>query len=96
MDHLPHRESSIEQLSVSIGTQLKSHGLNSGRDSIERGKWELEPFSEQRNPSVYVTAGDNDPIRRQLAVDKEFSSSQTLWGAKLESPDVQTERRDQR
>ncbi|MEC7355723.1 MAG: hypothetical protein VYE53_11350 [Planctomycetota bacterium] len=96
MDHLPHRESSIEQLSVSIGTQLKSHGLNSGRDSIERGKWELEQFSEQRNPSVYVTAGDNDPIRRQLAVDKEFSSSQTLWGAKLESPDVQTERREQR
>ena len=96
MDHLPHRESSIEQLSVSIGTQLKSHGLNSGRDSIERGKWELEQFSEQRNPSVYVTAGDNDPIRRQLAVDKEFLSPQTLWGAKLESPDVQTERREQR
>ena len=94
MDHLPHRESSIEQLSVSIGTQLKNHGPNSGRDSSARGKWELEPYSEQRNPSVYATAGDNDPITRQLGVDKDFLSSQTLWGAKLESPDVQTERRE--
>ena len=82
--------------SVSIGTQLKSHGLNSGRDSIERGKWELAQFSAQRNPSVYATAGDNDPVRRQLAVDKKFLSSQTLRRAKLESPDTQTKRKKQR